>query len=74
MTSIVYTKTVADIKRDMSELYEQLKNRQVDIKVAAELANITGKFLKAEQLELAREIFLSNIAKKTDIDQPLIEG
>jgi len=74
MTSIVYTKTVADIKRDMSELYEQLKNRQVDIKVAAELANITGKFLKAEQLELAREIFLNNIAKKTDVDQPLIEG
>lgn len=60
-----YTKSIADIKQDMSELYEQLKNREIDIKVAAELANITGKFLKAEQLELAREIFLSNQAKPT---------
>jgi len=74
MKNITYTKTVADIKCDMSELYEQLKNREVDIKVAAELANITGKFLKAEQLELAREIFLSNVAKKNDVDQHLIEG
>lgn len=53
-------KTLNDIKQDMSELYEQLKAGQVDIKTAGELANISGKFLKAEQLDLARAIFLSN--------------
>jgi len=53
-------KTLNDIKQDMSELYEQLKAGQVDIKTAGELANISGKFLKAEQLELAREIFLNS--------------
>ncbi len=53
-------KTLADIKSDMSWLYEQVKAGGVDLKTAGELANITGKFLKAEQLELAREIFLSN--------------
>jgi hypothetical protein len=53
-------KTLNDIKQDMSELYEQLKAGQVDIKTAGELANISGKFLKAEQLALARDIFINN--------------
>ena len=44
----------------MSDLYEQVRKGQVDLKTAGELANISGKFLKAEQLQLAREIFLSN--------------
>ena len=47
----------------MSELYEQLKTGEIDIKTASELANITGKFLKAEQLQLARDIFLNNQEK-----------
>jgi hypothetical protein len=53
-------KTLSDIKQDMSDLYEQVRAGRVDLKTAGELANISGKFLKAEQLELAREIFLSN--------------
>jgi hypothetical protein len=53
-------KTLNDIKQDMSELYEALKMGNVDIKIAGELANISGKFLKAEQLQLAKEIYLSN--------------
>lgn len=57
-------KTLKDIKNDMSELYDQLKNGRVDLKTAGELANISGKFLKAEQLELAREIFLDNRQKQ----------
>lgn len=53
-------KTLADIKQDMSDLYEALKNGQIEIKTASELANISGKFLKAEQLELAKQVFMSN--------------
>ena len=53
-------KSLQDVKADMSWLYEQVKNGDCDLKTAGELANITGKFLKAEQLELARAIFLSN--------------
>ena len=56
-------KNLNDIKKDMSELYEALKSGYVDLKVASELANISGKFLKAEQLQLAREVFLENRAK-----------
>lgn len=62
-------KTLNDIKTDMSELYEAVKNGSVDLKVAAELANISGKFLKAEQLQLAREVFLSNRAEPVSIIQ-----
>jgi hypothetical protein len=61
-------KNLQDIKRDMSELYEQLKSGQVDLKTAGELANISGKFLKAEQLELARDIFLNNQSKTITIE------
>lgn len=53
-------KSLDDVKADMSELYEQVKEGAVDLKLAGELANITGKYLKASQLELAKEIFLSN--------------
>jgi hypothetical protein len=56
-------KSLNSIKQDMSELYEALKAGTVDLKVASELANISGKFLKAEQLQLAREVFLENRAK-----------
>ena len=56
-------KNLNDIKQDMSELYEALKVGAVDLKVAGELANISGKFLKAEQLQLTREIFTENRAK-----------
>ena len=56
-------KNLDDVKNDMSELYEALKSGYVDLKVASELANISGKFLKAEQLQLAREVFLLNRAK-----------
>ena len=52
-------KTLTDIKQDMSDLYEALKAGSVDLKTAGELANISGKFLKAEQLELATAVFLN---------------
>jgi len=55
-------KTLTDIKTDMSNLYDELKTGAIDLKVASELANITGKLLKAEQLELARDVFNSNKA------------
>jgi hypothetical protein len=60
MTMQNSVKSLSDIKSDMSWLYEQVKAGGVDLKTAGELANITGKFLKAEQLELAKAIFLSN--------------
>jgi len=61
-------KNLDRIKSDMSELYEQLKAGEIDIKTASELANITGKFLKAEQLQLARDIFLNNQEKRITIE------
>jgi hypothetical protein len=54
------TKTLENVKSDMSDLYEQVKAGKCDLKLAAELANITGKYLKATQLEFAREVFLAN--------------
>lgn len=53
-------KSLEDVKSDMSDLYEQVKNGSTDLKTASELANITGKFLKAEQLKMAREVFEHN--------------
>ena len=44
----------------MSDLYEAVMAGTVDLKTASELANISGKFLKAEQLALARDIFINN--------------
>lgn len=63
-------KTLNDIKLDMSELYEKVNDDSTDLKKAAELANIAGKFLKAEQLLLAREIFTSHLGDKIGADAP----
>lgn len=61
-------KTLTDVKSDMSMLYEELRAGSVDIKLAGELANITGKYLKAVQLELAREVFMDSKAKALGIE------
>ena len=53
-------KSLDDVKADMSALYNQVRDGVCDLKLAAELANITGKYLKAVQLDLATEIFLSH--------------
>lgn len=56
-------KSLNDIKDDMSDLYEQVKVGTTELKMASELSNIAGKYLKAEQLILAREIFESQFPK-----------
>ena len=53
-------KSLDDIKQDMSTLYDELCAGETELKTAAELANIAGKYLKAEQLALAREIFMAD--------------
>ena len=53
-------KTLDDIKNDMSRLYDEVEKGDCDLKLAAELANITGKYLKAVQLDLAEQIFTHN--------------
>jgi hypothetical protein len=56
-------KTLDDIKIDMSTLFDEVRDGTTDLKVAAELANIAGKFLKAEALQLGRDIFIGAAAK-----------
>ena len=60
-------KTLNDIKADMSRLYDDLQNGTCELKTASELANIAGKFLKAEQLDLAKTIFLSNRSNQIQV-------
>lgn len=62
MASNGMMKSLEDVKADMSALYEQVRSGECDLKLAAELANITGKYLKAAQLEFAREVYASNNA------------
>lgn len=59
------TKTLTDIKQDMSTLYDAIMDDSIDLKKAAEAANVAGKFLKADQLELARDIFGAQLRGKT---------
>lgn len=60
------TKSLQDVKSDMSALYEELRAGQIDIKTASELANITGKYLKAVQLDLAQEMFIDSKARQLE--------
>lgn len=57
-------KTLNNIKADMSELYDELRGGKIEIKAADTLVNVAGKNLKAYQLDLAEQIFLSGQPKK----------
>jgi len=63
-------KTLNDIKQDMSTLYDEVLAGKTELKTASELANIAGKFLKAEQLDLAREIFISGRINTSMLSAP----
>lgn len=56
------------IQNDMRALYDEVRDGKTELKVADTLANIAGKGLKAEQLKLAREIFVSEIEKLPTIE------
>lgn len=66
-------KTLTDIKADMSRLYDELQAGTCELKTASELANIAGKFLKAEQLDLAREIFISGRPSQLAVKPVVVE-
>lgn len=57
-------KSLDDIQNDMAELYNSLKDGNTDRVQASELANIAGKWLKAEQLKLAKDIFLHSLQRR----------
>jgi hypothetical protein len=57
------SKSLDDLKNDMADLYEEVRSGKTELRVASELANIAGKYLKAEQLQLAREIFVNEKQK-----------
>lgn len=66
-------KSLTNIMEDMSALYDEVWQDRCEIKKASELANISGKYLKAYQLDLAREIFLSGKAGlKLGAEAPLL--
>jgi hypothetical protein len=50
-------KSLDDVQKKMSALYEQVESGAMELKQADSLANIAGKYLKAEQLKFAREVF-----------------
>lgn len=62
-------KTLEDIKQDMSDLYEDLKSGKTELKMAAELSNVAGKFLKAEAILLAREVFVAGFTSKVNVEK-----
>lgn len=63
-------KSLDDVKQNMGALYEEVRTGKTELKVAAELANIAGKYLKAEQLQLAREIFSEGRGQGGGVDLP----
>lgn len=66
-------KSMDDVKKNMGVLYDEVRSGKTDLKTASELANIAGKYLKAEQLQLAREIFVSDKVIAKEVATGLVE-
>jgi hypothetical protein len=56
-------KTLSDIKQDMSEIFDELREGTIELPTASELANIAGKIIKVEALELAKDMFYGPTSK-----------
>lgn len=53
-------KTLDDVMRDMSILYDDVRAGTMELRPASELTNIAGKYLKAYALQLAERHFLAD--------------
>lgn len=60
VTKLVQAPDILEVGMNLKILGEQLRNGQVELKHASELANIYGKELKAQQLVLAERIFMKD--------------
>lgn len=45
-------KHVEELQKNLSDLYQSLKNGEVDCKTADSLANVAGKFINSVKLQL----------------------
>lgn len=43
---------ISELTKELSELYEGLKNGTVDVKVATEMNNTAGKIINAQRVQL----------------------
>jgi len=57
-------KNVTDLRNDLLDVYEQAKKGTIEQKLAAELANISGKVIKTAAIELAYNQFTKQSDKK----------
>lgn len=45
-------KTATQLRRDLSEIFDQLKSGQIELKQAAELSNIAGKMISSAKVQV----------------------
>lgn len=53
---------LTDVKTELSSVYERLDSGAMEIKDADSRANVLGKYIKADALEFAKEVFRANRA------------
>lgn len=57
-------KNVTDLRNDLLDVYEKTKKGEIDVKVAAELANNAGKILKTAAIQLGYNQFTKQSDKR----------
>ena len=45
-------KHISELTIQLSDLYEELKNSTIDVKIAAEMNNTAGKIIRAQRVQL----------------------
>lgn len=68
--SVIDIKVLDEVTNDMRTLYKELRNGEVEIKLADSLANVAGKNLKSQQLKLANAIFANEIKNRGALPLP----
>lgn len=59
-------KTITDLRNDLMDVYEKTKSGEMDLPVAAELANNAGKIIKTAAVQLSYNQFTKQDNKKID--------
>lgn len=65
-------KTLIDVQNEMGLLYQKYKAKEIERADAAEMANIAGKWLKAEQLKIANRSLDLQLAHAASVVTPLL--
>lgn len=73
-TNTTNIRTLSDLRLDLIQVYNELRNGTLPLGEAKEISNMAGKIISTLKVEIAYEIHRGNIKSIDFLENKLIEG